>query len=281
MSLFVFSIVLAAAAMHASWNALAKSGGDPVLRIATMHLSIGLLALPALPFVAFPPAAAWPFLLASVAIHVLYQALLAGSYRLGDLSQVYPITRGISPPLVAVAAALFVGETLPPLGIVAVGVVAVGILALAFVGRAPGLGLPIGMAILNGGVIAAYTMVDGLGGRTSGDPIAYSVWLFALDGLGFGPMILWRRRATLRATLPPVLAPAVIGGALSMGSYTAVIWAMSQAPLAYVSALRETSVVIGVLLGSRLLGERFGGARLASACLVVLGVALLQVARPH
>jgi drug/metabolite transporter (DMT)-like permease len=279
MSLAVFSIVLAAAVMHASWNALAKSGGDPVLRIATMHLGIGLLALPALPFIAVPPAAAWPFLLASTAIHVVYQALLAGSYRLGDLSQVYPVTRGIAPPLVAIAAVLFVGETLPPLGMAAVGVVALGILALAFVGRVPGMGLPVGMAVLNGVVIAAYTMTDGLGGRESGDPIAYSIWLFALDGLFFGPTVLWRRRATLRVTLPPVLIPALVGGGLSMASYTAVIWAMSKAPLAYVSALRETSVVIGVLLGSRLLGERFGGARLASACLVALGVALLQFAR--
>lgn len=280
MSWPVVLVVLAAAVMHASWNALAKHGGDPVLRIALMHLACCAIALMLVPLVEPPAAEAWPFLAASVAIHVAYQALLAQAYRWGDLSQVYPITRGIAPPLVALAAAVGIGETLPPLGILAVGVTAAGIMALALAGRRDaGAGLPIGLALLNGAVIAAYSISDGLGARASGDPIGYAVWLFVFDGLVFGSVILWRRRHGLGHAIRPVAVPAVLGGILAMSAYGAVIWAMARAPLGYVSALRETSVVIGVLIGTRLMGEPLGGPRLASAGLVALGVGLLQFVR--
>jgi len=279
MSSLVVLVVLAAAVMHASWNALAKHGGDPVLRIALMHLACCAMALLLVPLVEAPVAAAWPFLAGSVAIHVVYQALLAQAYRWGDLSQVYPITRGIAPPLVALVAVVAAGETLPPAGVLAVLVTAAGIIALALVGRRHGpAGLPIGLALANGAVIAAYSICDGLGARASGDPFGYAVWLFVFDGLIFGAVILWRRRGLGRA-VRPVLVPAVLGGAMAMTAYGAVIWAMARAPLGYVSALRETSVVIGVLIGTRLMGERLGGPRLASAGLVALGVALLHFVR--
>jgi drug/metabolite transporter (DMT)-like permease len=280
MSSLVVLVVLAAAVMHASWNALAKHGGDPVLRIALMHLACCAIALVLVPLVEAPAAAAWPFLAGSVAIHVVYQALLANAYRWGDLSQVYPITRGIAPSLVALAAVVVAGETLPWAGVLAVLVTAAGIMALALVGRREArAGLPVGLAIANGAVIAAYSICDGLGARASGDPIGYAVWLFVFDGLIFGMVILWRRRHGLGQAVRPVLLPAVLGGVLAMAAYGAVIWAMARAPLAYVSALRETSVVIGVLIGTRLMGERLGGPRLASACLVALGVGLLHFVR--
>ena len=232
MSRWVVLVVLAAAVMHASWNALAKHGGDPVLRIALMHLACCAIALVLVPLVAVPAAAAWPFLAGSVAIHVAYQALLAQAYRCGDLSQVYPITRGIAPPLVALAAAVTAGEILPPAGIIAVLVTAFGIMALALAGRRDaGAGWPIGLALLNGAVIAAYSICDGLGARAAGDPIGYAVWLFVFDGLIFGTVILWRRRHGLGHAIRPVLLPAVLGGAMAMAAYGAVIWARARAPL--------------------------------------------------
>jgi drug/metabolite transporter (DMT)-like permease len=136
----VFAVVLAAAGLHAAWNALVKQGGDPFLRLAVVILTGSLVCLPLLPFVAPPPAAAWPWLLGSVTIHIAYDSFLCLAYRRGDLSLAYPVARGIAPPLVAVSGFLFAGERLSPAGLAAVAVVSAGILLLVGLGRRPSAG---------------------------------------------------------------------------------------------------------------------------------------------
>ncbi|WP_456298839.1 EamA family transporter, partial [Geminicoccus harenae] len=130
----VFLVVILAAGLHASWNALVKTGGDPELRLALVGLVISAMMLPLCLLVPPPPAAAWPWLLGSLASHLLYYELLARAYRLGDLSQVYPVTRGLAPPVAALLAWLILGEGLEPAGIAAVVVIGLGIVALAAAG---------------------------------------------------------------------------------------------------------------------------------------------------
>lgn len=279
MSPLVFAVVLAAAGLHAAWNALVKQGGDPFLRLAVVILTGSAVCLPLLPFVPPPPSAAWPWLLASVAIHIAYDTCLCLAYRNADLSLAYPVARGLAPPLVAVLGLLFAGETLSASGLAAVAVVSAGILLLVGAGRvARAQRRSLVWALLCGVTIALYTLCDGQGVRAAGEPWGYIVWLFALDGLPFGGAVLWLERRRLAGLATPGLAPAMAGGLLSFTAYALVIWAMATTPMALVSALRETSVVLAAWIGTRHLGEPFGRRRVGAASLVAAGILLLKLA---
>jgi drug/metabolite transporter (DMT)-like permease len=276
----VLALVLAAAVLHASWNALVKSGGDPWVRLALASGAGMLCAAAMVPFVGFPDAAAWPFILGSVAVHQVYFAFVALQYRFGDLSHVYPISRGAAPLLVAAMAYVFAGETLSPAGIAAVVLICGAILSLTFDGAgriAPGKGtfFALGTSL----TIAVYTLIDGLGGRATTDVIDYIVYLFLLDALPFGMLVMFLRRQALMATFRLHWKTGAVGGLLSFAAYGLVIWAMSLTPMTYVSALRETSVILAALIGTRMLKEPFGTRRIAAASCVAAGVALLQFSR--
>jgi drug/metabolite transporter (DMT)-like permease len=276
----VLSLVLAAALLHASWNALVKSGGDPFVRLAVVNAVGGLCTLPLLFLVELPAAASWPYLVGSVIVHHGYYLALAYGYRFGDLSHVYPIARGIAPPLVACAAWAVAGESIGPLGLLAILVISGGIVSLAFTddGRLVAL-KPLAFGLLTGVTIAAYTLFDGLGGRAAGAVLSYIAWLFVIDAVPFSVLVACRYRRRLRPALAACWRPAALGGALSVLAYGLVIWAMSLAPMAAVSALRETSVIIAALIGTRVLREPFGTRRVLAAGLVAVGVVLLQVSR--
>src|SRR5690606_31910231 len=200
--------------------------------------------------------------------------------RFGDLSHVYPIARGIAPPLVALAAWTLAGESLGALGLFAILIISGGIVSLAFTsdGRlvAP---KPLLFGLATGLTIAAYTLFDGLGGRAAGDVVGYIAWLFVIDAVPFSIIVACRYRRRLGPALAACWRPAALGGVLSVIAYGLVIWAMTLTPMAAVSALRETSVIIAALIGTRLLREPFGARRVLAASLVAVGVVLLQVSR--
>jgi drug/metabolite transporter (DMT)-like permease len=274
----IFALVLGAALLHASWNALVKIGGDPFVRLAVVNLVGGLCALPFLAVVAVPAPESWPYLFGSIVIHHAYYLALAYGYRAGDLSHIYPIARGIAPPLVALGAWLMAGENPGPVGVLAILVISAAIASLAF---GPGWRLgplrPVWFALATGLGIAGYTICDGFGGRAAGDVLGYIAWLFVLDAVPFGLIVAFWRRHDLAGQLRASGGAApVFGGVLALAAYGLVIWAMSQAPMASVSALRETSVIIAALIGTRLLREPFGRRRVVAASVVALGVILLE-----
>jgi drug/metabolite transporter (DMT)-like permease len=276
----VFALVLGAALLHASWNALVKTGGDPFVRLAVVNVVSGLCALPFVAVVAFPASDSWPYLFGSVVVHHAYYLALAYGYRFGDLSHVYPIARGVAPPLVAFVAWAFADEVPGALGLVAILVISSGIVSLAFTedGRLAAL-KPMGFALATGVALAGYTLFDGLGGRSAGDVFGYIVWLFVIDALPFALLVAHRYRARLAEAVAGAWRPAAVGGVLAAAAYGLVIWAMTRTSMAQVSALRETSVIIAALIGSRLLREPFGTRRLVAAGVVAAGVLLLQVSR--
>lgn len=275
----VFALVLAAAILHAAWNALVKHGGDPFLRLAVVNLTASAVCFPFLFVVPPPVAEAWPWLLASVAIHIAYNSLLSLGYRLGDLSLVYPVARGVAPPMVGLLGLLLAGEVPSASGLTALALISLGILAIALGGGGGRQSLrPILLALACGTSIGAYTISDGLGIRAAQDWLSYIVWFFFIDGLPFGLGVLWYRRRHLAASLPGVLLPGIGGGLMSFLAYGIVIWAMRSTPMAYVSALRETSVILAAIIGTRLFGEPFGSRRIAAACIVAGGIGLLKLA---
>src|SRR6478752_8532398 len=193
----VVALVLLGALLHASWNALVKSSPDKALDTAVIHLVGSLIALPLLLFVGWPPAAAWPFILASVVIHIGYYVALTGAYHHGDLGLTYPLMRGTAPLLVALSASLTLAETLSPLSWAGVIGISTGVLALGLSRQAAERPKAVGFALANSVVIAIYTVVDALGVRATaaagGNAFQYVVALFALDGWPFALLVLRRR----------------------------------------------------------------------------------------
>lgn len=276
----VAALVLLAALLHAGWNVLVKLSGDRLTVMALITGGAGVVSCAALPFLPAPHPAAWPYIAASVALHVGYNLFLLRAYRHGDLGQVYPIARGTAPLLVAALAPLVAGERLEPGALVAVLVISAGIIALAFRGGPPVRDDPRAVlyALGTAAFIATYTVVDGLGARLAGTPHGYTAWLFALDGVPLPALALWLRG---RAALGPAVRrhwPAGLGGgAMSLAAYWLVIWALTLGPMAPVAALREVSVVFAAVLATVLLKERFGLWRIAAATTVALGVVLLRI----
>lgn len=279
MTSLVIVLVLLAAAMHATWNALVKSSGD---RLMTQVMVIGtgvLLAAGALPFVAIPARPSWPYVAASALLHNGYYLFLLLAYRHGDLSRVYPLARGSAPVLVAGLAVPLAHERLAPLQLGGVLLVSLGIASLAFAEGWPGAGKrkPLLYAGATGLFIAAYTLVDGLGVRRAGDAAGYIAWLFMLEGLLLAAVALVARRRTAMQSLRRGWRRGLFAGAIATAGYAIAIWAMSFTGLARVVALRECSVVIAALIGTHVLGEQGRGRRVLAAALVTAGNLLLNL----
>jgi drug/metabolite transporter (DMT)-like permease len=270
MSLGISMIVLLAAVLHASWNALLRAGADRLWSMTVMCIAIALVCAGLALVVPMPARASWGFAIASALLHVGYNLFLVRTYRSGDLGQTYPISRGSSPVLVSLGAGVFAGEL--PDAVSAIGVILVsgGIVSLAFQGRKVGLGsLP--YALGTGCFIGAYSVTDGIGVRLSGTPVGYTVWMCLLWGVMAPPVyaIIRDWRSLMRG--PRETLAAAGGGIVSLIAYGIVIFAMSLGPMGSVSALRETSVVFAALIGRFFLHERLSAYRIIACCVVAIG----------
>ena len=275
---YLILLVLLAAVMHAGWNALVKSGGTPEFSIAA-YRGAGMLCVFALPFVPLPAASSWWLIAASVAIHNLYYFTLAKAYRSGDLSQVYPLFRGMAPVLVALGAWFFIGEKLSVGSSIGIGIISLGLMSLALSGSGKGqiTAVALGWGVITSVFIAMYTVVDGYGVRQSGYALSYILWLFTFEAM---PVVLWlllKQRQEWFAYLRESAGTIAVGGAISSAAYGLVIYAMSIGAIAVVSSLRETSVIFAALIGVLFLKEPFGRQRLLAASLVAGGIILLKV----
>ena len=273
----VIVMVLAAAVMHAVWNTFIKIEDDRLMALAVVIGMAGLLG-PALLFAGPPPAPqSWKFMAISVVVHSAYYFFLIQAYRVGDLSHAYPLARGSAPLLVTGGAALFAGEMLGPIEIAGVAVVSAGIFSLMLGRGIRGDWRTIAYPLATGCMIAVYTVADGLGVRHSGSPAGYIGWLFVFCAVPIVMAALMRRRAAAFTFARRNWKTSVLSGALAFSAYSLSIWALSLGAMAHVSALRETSVVIAALIGTRLLGEPHGGRRVLAAVTVAGGVVLINL----
>ena len=256
-----------------------KTSGDRVIQMMVINVVGAVCGLAMVMIFGLPDLACWPYLLASVIVHQFYYTALILGYRHGDLSDVYPIARGVAPMLVAGGAFIYAGEALRPGEIAAVFLVSAGILSLGLTRQwSAGSKRALTYALLTGLTIAIYTITDGLGGRRSGNVLAYIGLLFALEGIPIACFVLISRRGRVLQSVAPIWRTGVMGGLLSICAYGIVIWAMSTSYMTFVSALRETSVVLAALIGTFVLKESFGMRRLSGACVVVCGVVWLHLA---
>ncbi|WP_395689744.1 EamA family transporter [Caenimonas koreensis] len=270
--------VLFGAFLHASWNALVKSSSDKALDTAVIHLAGSVLAIPLVIVVGWPPAQAWPYVIASLTIHIAYYIALTGAYNHGDLGLTYPLMRGTAPLLVALSASVTLGETLSPLAWAGVIGVSCGVLTLGLSRHALDSPRAVGFALANAVVIALYTVVDGLGVRASGHALQYVATLFVLDGWPFAILVFMRRGPRVAIPYAKARWPVASMAALaSFGSYGIALWAMTRAPVATIAALRETSVLFAALLGVVFLKEAFNVRRAIGTATIVAGVMALRM----
>ena len=273
----VLSLVLISAICHAAWNALTKNSNDPWSRMAIGLTTSSSISFFILFLVPAPSPESWPFILASACTHQIYFTLVCLGYRLGDLSQVYSIQRGIAPILVTIGALFFAQETLNPQGSLGILIISLSIISLTLTKNWKlDNSYAIYCALVTGLMIATYTIFDGLGARLSGNVFGYISWLYVLDTIPFAFVVFYIRRNTIKETLIREMRGGIIVGILGACAYATSIWALTYAPMAYVSALRETSVIIAAWLGCKLLKEPFGIKRIIAAIFILVGVLILQ-----
>lgn len=278
MTFGVFIAVLGAALLHASWNALIKSGANKQTGMFILSVGHALCGLALVPFFDWPAAEVWPWLVASGLIHMAYQLLLSYAYGEGDLSRVYPISRGAAPMIVLVVTATFGIDTVRPSEVAGLLILGLGILLMAQGVLASGesrrmLPFAFGAAVATAG----YSLVDGLGARVWGEPLAYVAWLMIGSAVCYTPAIVaLRGRSVLRAT-PRVWAIGLLAAALSFAAYAIAIWAMTVAPIALVAALRETSILFAVLIGWLVMGDPLSRSKALAAGLIVTGVMVMRI----
>lgn len=295
--MIVIALVVVAAALHATWNAIVKSIDDRLTVMAVLGLATTVVCLPVALLATPPPGDALAFLIGSVVVHGVYNLLLVALYGDTDFNQAYPLARGISPPAVALFAVLVVGEPLSAGQVGGLVVLSAGLLGVALPGSG-GRGRSdarsaarsrraVGLAMLTGLSIATYTVLDGLGVRRCGTPFGYGGWLFVAEGMIVPVVWAWRRvRAgggpvadRLRSPRVPrdLIVRAALAGVISVLAYGLVLWAQTRGELAIVAGLRETSVVFGAAIGATVFGERLGSRRIAASVLIAAGAVALSI----
>jgi drug/metabolite transporter (DMT)-like permease len=273
----LYGLVILSAIAHAVWNALVKSAGDRALTMVAIRTVGMMLGLVALPFVDWPSPESWKWLAITAVVMFSYYALLVRSYGVGDMSVVYPLARGLAPVLTTIAAFLVIGEALNAGQIAAVVMISIGIMALSFGAGASR--AAVGFALATGVSVATYSFFAGLGVRAAGTVLGFQACLEIVTGFGmlcYGVVV---RRADLVIYARRHGAIGLFAGTVSVAGFLAYLVAAKSLPLGPVSALRETSVIFGAVLGTIVLREGFGPRRIAAAVLVTVGIVLLAVLR--
>lgn len=274
------AVVVIAAALHAGWNAVVKGGQDTFLTTLLVAASAALVAALVLPWLPAPARASWPYLAASSILQALYFVLVAAVYRGGDMSLAYPLMRGSAPLLVALMSLPVTGETLSEGGWAGLALLCGGVFSLVgapseSTKRSP---RTVSLALLNAVVIAGYTLIDGVGVRLSGAAAAYTLWVFLLTAIPLLAVVAWRQPRRFIAYARQRWLPGLAGGLGTLSSYGLALWAMTQAPIPAVAALRETSIVFATLLAALVFKERIGRQRLLATGLILAGAMLLRLA---
>lgn len=281
MTTAVFLTVLLAALIHAGWNAAVKASDDKLRFMVGLVLGHAPFAGIALLFVPPPAWSSAPYIIGGAALHFGYQLFLQHSYRHGDLTHVYPMARGSAPLLVAILSTWWLDEQLGVIGWVGISIIAIGLISLAFVRHADGIwhGRTATMAVVTGAFIAGYTIVDGAGARIAGTAIGFYAMLSLANALLMAIFAAWRHPGLLTVIAGGSWHRPLLAGGASFTAFALVVWAFTQAPIALVAALRETSVIFALLIGVVFLRERLNLLKLFAVAATSSGILLIRLTR--
>jgi drug/metabolite transporter (DMT)-like permease len=285
---FAFALGLGSAVTLAGGNTFVKAAKDILGARTVMTIAGSIIALPALFFIPFPSAETWVFLGLSLPAHWLYQTALVRALSRGDLSMVFPVMRGTAPLLTAISASIFLGENLSPLAIAGLLIASLATIVFAlpekdFGGSRAVRNSAVMWALATGVGVAVYNVIDAQGVRsaadTTGTQWSFIVWLFFLDWIGISTIMMVTRGAKeFVASARRALKPGLAAGVCSTISFSMALYGFSVAPVAYISAMRETAVVFAAIMGWWFLREGFGARRTLAAMVLAAGLGLLQFA---
>ncbi|ODT87828.1 MAG: hypothetical protein ABS86_05160 [Sphingobium sp. SCN 64-10] len=263
-------LALLSAFTSAFAHALLKSGDNKLAVLAWIRVVEFTVALPFVLWIGLPPASLWPWILAAVATHALYQLVLSWSYAVSDFTAAYPIARGFVPIFTALLGVLFLGDALDPLTLAAIALVSLGILCLAARGSISPTGLL--AAAITGLFTTAYTLIDAKGVRAAPDALTFVAWFFLMGSLAMPTALLARHgRAAFRLMARDRKA-GLLAGIMALVSFAPALFALGLAPVGAVAAIRESSIIIALVIGSLVLKEKLGTRRLSGALLVTAGM---------
>jgi drug/metabolite transporter (DMT)-like permease len=281
MPILVMIVVLLAALLHATWNFYVKSTDDKYISMSAVVLGHTPFALAAILYSPLPNIESLLYILGGALLHLGYQLFLLTSYRIGDLSQVYPLARGSSPLIVAGISITFLGVHLSWIELTAVVIIGTGIMSLTMVRRSDGLrnGRAALMALITGVFIASYSLVDGMGAREAGTALGFYGWLSLVNAVIFTVIMRGIKPGVVTRVFCRNWQLAVRGGGASFFAYAMVTWAFTVAPIPLVTALRETSIIFALMLGVFVLKERLDLMKVFATACTLLGVSLLRINR--
>jgi drug/metabolite transporter (DMT)-like permease len=273
----VFTTVILGALLHAGWNVIVKSNADRLISLTVLQTFMALMGVAMVLGFGFPGHHVWPWALASGVLHLGYNLFLVRAYRHADLSVVYPLARGAAPLMTLVGSFVLTQDAISLWMAVAIVVLVAGLMLTGLGQRSPGadphaLFYALGTACW----IATYTLVDGTGARASGNALGFAGVIFVFDGLFILVAALALRGRSLVGGFAKNWRSGLVGGAASCAAYGIAVWAMTQAPIASVAALRETSIVFVLFLSSQILKEEIGWQRSVGGVMIVGGAALLR-----
>ena len=280
MSLNIMLVVLFAALLHATWNFLVKRSADKYQGMTSVVFGRVPYALVTLLLVPSISSSALGYVIVGTILHIGYQLFLLNSYKLGDLSQVYPIARGGAPFIVAIVSVVFLGVRYENFEIAALVLIGCGIISLAFAGngvKSDKHHTSAMLAVTAGAFIAGYSLVDGLGARVAGTALGYYSLLTIINAVIYGIIINRMQPGLVKHVVQHELPISLLGGGFSFLAYTLVIWAFTKEPIALVASLRETSIIFALLFGVFILKERLSLRKAIAILCTVVGVGLFRL----
>ena len=270
----IFILILFAALCHAGWSTIVKHHKSFSIMAMTCIVEI-IVFTPLVFFVPFPSLEIWYLIIASVILHGFYRLGVIYSYRFGDLSFVYPIARGGSSLLIVIFTLIILQEHISSLGFVGILTVCIGIFLISYSKNYKFNFSAFILAVSTALLITIYTIIDGIGVRLSENKFSYIYWLLLLNGIPLLLISIFSKEKLLSNINTKIIFWGIPAGILAILSYGIVVWSMQYLEIAYVSSIRETSIVFATLMGFFILGEKKARRRIIPAVLVVIGIAIV------
>jgi drug/metabolite transporter (DMT)-like permease len=275
----IFFLILFAATLHAGWNLIIKSFTNSLNAIGFKLLFQSIIFIPFVFFVPLPTGITWLFIIGSVVLHNYYFITLGVSYNKGDLSYVYPISRGCSPIFVTILSSLFLQDKVSSTGWIGILIVSFGLLLLTFTDIKNKINLDVlKLALIISFTISLYTLCDGAGVRSVDNNFSYIVWLFVLDGWLIFAYIYYKNKNDLLNIQLKGFGLIILASIMSCSAYGIIIWSMNYTEIGYVSSIRGASIIIATLFGFIFLKEKFSFLRIISAIIFFLGISVIYIA---
>jgi len=272
---FLFFILLVAALSHAICHSLLKHNNNPLGLLGITSICEIIIFTPLVFFVPIPTTYVWALIITSALLHGLYRILVLYSYRFGDLSFIYPIARGGSSLLLAIFSAIYLTDKISFLGFLAIFIICFGLFLISYSKKNKFNKIAFILSLLTAFMIFSYTLVDGIGVRHSENAYTYLYWMLLLNGTPALVASLLFKDSGLRKINKDLLIKGVSFGLLAPLAYGLVVWCMQYLPIAYASAIRETSIIFATLIGLMILKEKKANSRIIPAVFVVIGIGIL------